>query len=185
MDDFLRYFAQDIGRIFHAFLNIFKSIFSFFGSMFNIGARMDALEGNGASFNLLEWILFIVANLLLLGIIVVAIVFAVIYGKKLFRFRVPVKKYEEMEKKVRELQRELLKSNYEKDRILSIKLGDAEVPEENEGGELVNTKRNTVDSPCVDPSTSRFFRLTSVDNFYKTKYQAPEYDQNITLSEFC
>ena len=185
MDDFLRYFAQDIGRIFHAFLNIFKSIFSFFGSMFNIGARMDALEGNGASFNLLEWILFIVANLLLLGIIVVAIVFAVIYGKKLFRFRVPVKKYEEMEKKVRELQRELLKSNYEKDRILSITLGDAEVPEENEGGELVNTQRNTVDSPCVDPSTSRFFRLTSVDNFYKTKYQAPEYDQNITLSEFC
>ena len=188
MDDFLRYFAQDIGTIFHAFLNIFKSIFGFFGKIFNVGARMDALEANGAEFTLLEWILFIIANLTLLAIIVCAIVLAVKYGKKVFQFRVPVKKYQEMEKKVKELQRELLKSNYEKDRILSMKLGDADVSadeEENKEGELVNANRNTVNSPCVDPSNSRFFRLTTVDNYYKTQYVRPEYDNEVTLSEFC
>lgn len=188
MDDFLRYFAQDIGTIFHAFLNIFKSIFGFFAKIFNVGARMDALEANGAEFTLLEWILFIAANLILLAIIVCIIILAVKYGKKIFKFRVSVKKYQEMEKKVKDLQRELLKSNYEKDRILSMKLGDADVSaddEENKEGEFVNTNRNTVNSPCVDPSTSRFFRLTSVDNYYKTQYVRPEYDDEVTLSEFC
>ena len=123
MDDFLRYFAQDIGTIFHAFLNIFKSIFGFFAKIFNGGARMDALEANGAEFTILEWVLFILANLILLAIIVCLVILSVKYGKKAFQFRVPVKKYQEMEKKVKELQRELLKSNYEKDRILSMKLG--------------------------------------------------------------
>ena len=189
MDDFLRYFAQDIGTIFHAFLNIFKSIFGFFAKIFNVGARMDALEANGAEFTILEWVLFILANLILLAIIVCLVILSVKYGKKVFQFRVPVKKYQEMEKKVKELQRELLKSNYEKDRILSMKLGDADVSglveDENANGELVNKNRNTVDSPCVDPSTSRFFRLTSVDNYYKTQYVRPEYEENITLAEFC
>ena len=185
MDGFLKYFAQDIGNIFHAFLNIFKSIFDFFASMFNIDARMKALEANGAEFSVLEWILFILANLMLLAIIVLLVVLAVIYGKKLFRFRVPVQKYEEMEKKVRQLQRELLKSNYEKDRILSIKLGDADVSADDESAAVINTNRNTIDSPCVDPATSRFFRLTSVDNYYKTEYIRPDYDEDITLSEFC
>ena len=189
MDDFLRYFAQDIGTIFHAFLNIFKSIFGFFAKIFNVGARMDALEANGAEFTILEWVLFILANLILLAIIVCLVILSVKYGKKAFQFRVPVKKYQEMEKKVKELQRELLKSNYEKDRILSMKLGDADVSglveDENANGELVNKNRNTVDSPCVDPSASRFFRLTTVDNYYKTQYVRPEYEENITLSEFC
>ena len=94
MDDFLRYFAQDIGTLFHAFLNIFKSIFGFFAKIFNVGARMEALENNGAQFTVLEWVLFIVANLILLAIIVCIILLLVIYGKKIFRFRVPVKKYE-------------------------------------------------------------------------------------------
>ena len=190
MDHFLRYFAQDIGNIFYAFLNIFKSIFDFFLSIFDIKSRMEAIENNGAVFSALEWVLFIVSNLILLAIIAIAVFFAVKYGKKLFRFRVPVKKYEAMEKKVKELQRELLKASYEKDKILSMKLGGSDVSFEDEekkqnDGSLVNSNRNTVDSPCVDPSTSRFFRLTSVDNYYKTEYIRPEYDNEVTLSEFC
>jgi dinuclear metal center YbgI/SA1388 family protein len=35
------------------------------------------------------------------------------------------------------------------------------------------------------PMDSRFFRLTSVDNFYKTEYEPPVYDNEVTLEEFC
>ncbi len=185
MDGFLKYFAQDIGRIFYEFLNIFKAIFDFFASMFNISERMKAIENSGAEFSVIDWIFFILANLILLAIIVILVILAVKYGKKLFRFRVPVKKYEEMEKKVKQLQSELIKSNYEKDRILSLKFGKSDMALEDGNAEAANSNRNTVDSPCVDPTTSRFFRLTSVDNYYKTEYVAPEYNNDITLSEFC
>jgi len=45
--------------------------------------------------------------------------------------------------------------------------------------------RREVDSPPIAPETSRFFRLTTVDNYYKTEYQEPVYDNEITLEEFC
>ena len=186
MDNFLKYFAQDIGNIFYEFLNIFKAIFDFFLSIFDIGSRMEAIKQNGAEFNLLEWILFIVANLVIVAIIVLLIVFAVKLGKKIFRFRVPIKKLDESEKKVKELQREIIKLTYEKDRILSMKMGglDKPTPGEEESVQIMSN-RNTVDSPCVDPSASRFFRLTSVDNYYKEIYTRPEYDNEITLEELC
>ena len=186
MDNFLKYFAQDIGNIFYEFLNIFKAIFDFFLSIFDIGSRMEAIERNGAEFNLLEWILFIVANIVLLAIIVLLIVFAVKLGKKIFRFRVPIKKLDEAEKKVTELKREIIKLTYEKDRILSMKMGGLDKPEvEGEEAVQVASNRNTVDSPCVDPAASRFFRLTTVDNYYKEIYTRPEYDNEITLEELC
>jgi hypothetical protein len=46
-------------------------------------------------------------------------------------------------------------------------------------------KRNTVASPCIDPGESRFFRLTSVDNYYKTQYTPPVYDDSIDLQQLC
>ena len=71
---------------------------------------------------------------------------------------------------------------------------DGEVAEENqgeeqekEGEELAHVdsgNRNTINSPPVAPETSRFFRLTTVDNFYKTNYQPPEYDNDISLKDF-
>jgi len=186
MDNFLKYFAQDIGNIFHGFLNIFKSIFDFFVSIFDIKSRMEAIERNGAEFTLVEWILFIASNLILLAIIVLLVVLAVKYGRKLFRFRAPIKKLDESENKIKELQRELIKMTYEKDRILSMKLGglDKGNPGADANG-TVGTNRNTIDSPCVDPASSRFFRLTAVDNYYKEVYAAPEYDNEITLEQFC
>ncbi len=184
MDNFLKYFAQDIGNIFHEFLNIFKSVFDFFLSIFDVGSRMEAIERNGADFSVWEWVLFIVSNLILLAIIVLLVILAVKYGKKLFRFRAPIKKLDEAEKKIKELQRELIKSNYEKDRILSMKLGGLDKAQDT-GDATVNANRNTVDSPCVDPASSRFFRLTTVDNYYKEVYVCPEYDNEVTLEEFC
>ena len=92
------------------------------------------------------------------------------------------------------LQKDLIRSNYEKDKILEMLKGTPEAPveekEESAEGEkeevvAFKTNRNTFQSPCVDPSESRFFRLTSVDNYYKTQYVAPEYNNDITLEEFC
>lgn len=203
MDNFFKYFYQDIGRVFRAFLNIFVAAFQFLKSLFDYPTRMEIIESYSDSFGAGDWVMMILSNVLLLGIIALLVFLAVRLGKRLLRFRVPIKKYDEMERQVRQLQRDLLRANYEKDKLLAMKvaeLGDrqavldelGELPDEDgEDGEKeaelaeVNPNRNTMSSPPVDPSASRFFRLTTVDNYYKTQYVPPAYDNEITLAEFC
>jgi hypothetical protein len=60
----------------------------------------------------------------------------------------------------------------------------AEASEKTEAGQP-GANRNTMSSPCVEPADSRFFRLTSVDNYYKTSYTPPTYDNDLTLAQIC
>ena len=119
--------------------------------------------------------------------------------RKVFFGGISRKEYERMSHEYRSLQRDLLRANYEKDKILAMKMGDPDLEalaQENKEGEtgeegnqeetaLPPSNRNTFQSPCVEPNESRFFRLTTVDNYYKTQYQAPEYNSEITLAQFC
>ena len=216
MDNFLRYFYQDIGRVFRAFFEIIASFFNFLNYLLNFPMRMEIIKAYESEFGTVDWIMLLLANLLLVVLCVLIVIFAVKLFRKLFRFRVSVKEYDDMVKQVRALQRDLIRANYEKDKLLSMKVaelsGDGsllqplpegeefpqeesedepeEKPEEEITGEEIqefvpNSNRNTFESPCVDPADSRFFRLTSTDNFYKTEYVPPVYDNDITLEEFC
>ena len=212
MDNFFRYFYQDIGRVFRAFLEIFGAFFNFLNYLLNFPMRMEIIKSYEEEFNTADWIMLLVANLLLIGLCVLFVIFLIKLLRKIFRFRVSAKEYDNMAKQVRNLQRDLLRSNYEKDKLLAMKLAevggdsshlremlgedyteeqyDEEYEEEQGEGEeqeeyVPNSNRNTFESPCVDPSESRFFRLTSVDNYYKTQYVAPVYDNEITLEGLC
>jgi len=204
MDNFLRYFYQDIGRVFRAFLEIFGAFFDFLNYLLNFPMRMEIIRSYESTFGTGDWIMLLVVNLLLVGIIVLIIIGLFKLFRKIFR-RVNVKNYDELAKQVRTLQRDLMRANYEKDKLLAMKMAELggtpgelpaldeeekpaeeEKPEEEKTEEyVVNANRNTFQSPCVDPDTSRFFRLTSVDNYYKTEYVPPEYDNAVTLEEFC
>ena len=202
MDNFLRYFFQDIGRVFRAFFDIFAAFFNFLNYLLNFPMRMEIIKQYEADFDTLDWVLLLVVNLALVAIIAVMIWGLYKLCKKIFRFRISPKQYDEMAKQVRQLQRDLLRANYEKDKLLSMKVAQLggnqfEVPtlddeeeekqeEEEQVEEFVpNENRNTFDSPCVDPSESRFFRLTSVDNYFKTQYVPPVFDNEINLEDFC
>lgn len=210
MDAFLKYCYQDLGLIFKSLWECFLSVFNFLNTLLNFPMRMKILKGYSRDFTIVGWIFAVLVNVLLVLVIVVAIIFAVKGLKKLFRFRIPVKEYDRMKAEVAKLNREVFRLNYEKDKILAMKVAELgmnpqdalleiedearqaaedEIPvEEVEVEEelvYVPSKRNTIDSPPVPPESSRFFRLTSVDNYYKTEYVAPNYDNNITLEEFC
>lgn len=201
MDNFLMYFYQDVGRVFRAFFDIIAAFFNFMNYLFNFPMRLEIIREYNASFSLSEWIMLIITEIVLLALAVVIVFFFLKLLRKLFRFRVSVKKYDEVVKQVRNLQRDLIRANYEKDKLLEMRVAELGVPREKLAEELVGeeekaegdsaeivapeTNRNTMDSPCVDPSESRFFRLTTVDNFYKTTYHAPVYDNEITLAQFC
>lgn len=204
MGNFLEYFYQDVGRVFRAFLDIIAAFFNFINYLFNFPMRLEIIREYDDSFSTAEWVMLVITEIVLLAIAV-----AIVYGlfrlcRKLFRFRVPVKKYDEMVKQLRNLQRDLIRANYEKDKLLQMRMVELGVPgsnleeafaEEAESEEanaaateeefVINDNRNRLNSPCVDPSESRFFRLTSVDNFYKTEYASPKYNDKVTLPEFC
>lgn len=195
-DNFFKYFFADIGNIFNTFIR-------FVASIFNFAFRIELIEEYGAEYSPWEWLATILVNLILIALIVVGIIGLFFLCKKLFRFGVSPKKYDELLKKVRSLQRDLIRANYEKDKLIAMRVAElggdgsdlehlntgadgeslAEGEEANEA--FVNTNRNTFASPCVDPAESRFFRLTTVDNFYKTEYTPPEYNCEITLEDLC
>ena len=208
MENFLRYFYQDIGRVFRAFIEIFSAFFNFLNYLLNFPMRMQIIQAYEGEFSTMDWVMLFVANLLLLGLSGLLVFFLIKGIRKLFRFRIPVKEYDAMVKQVKNLQRELLRANYEKDKLMAMKMGEAgqlqglqepeameedaeeeakaeENSEEEKEEYVLNPNRNTFQSPCVDPAESRFFRLTSVDNYYKTQYTAPVYDNEVTLEKFC
>ena len=201
MDNFLKYFYQDVGRVFGALLDIFASFFNFINYLFNFPMRLEIIRSYDDSFSTGEWIMLIITEIVLVALAVAIVYLLFRLCRKLFRFRVPVKKYDELAKQVRNLQRDLMRANFEKDKLLQMRIAELGVPQANlddlentEGGEATedsgeafvpNSNRNTMESPCIDPSESRFFRLTCVDNYYKSQYQAPVYDNNITLEQFC
>lgn len=205
MDSFLKYFYQDFGMIFRAFLDILLAVFDFFSYLLNFPQRIEMIQFYYPEFGVMDMVLVVVANVALLIIIALLFLLILKFVRKLFRFHVPVKKYDALVKQVQNLQRDLIRANYEKDKILALKVAELglkpdqvkdvtdslydptkEAASENETeNALMNADRNTVNSPCVDPADSRFFRLTEVDNFYKTNKELPVYDNEVTLEEFC
>lgn len=198
MDNFFKYFLADVGRVFRAFVDIFAAFFNFVNYLFNFTMRLKLIREYEGSFSVGEWVMLVITEIVLLAVAAALVYLLFRILRKLLRFRVPVKKYDEAMKQMRNLQRDLLRANYEKDRLLQMKVAELGISEEQlraelageqpeeEKEEYVETEhRNTRSSPPIDPSESRFFRLTSVDNFYKTKYQSPVYDNAITLAEFC
>ena len=211
MDNFLRYFFQDIGKLFREFGQALSSIWNILNHLFNFPERWKLIEAYEGDFNLFEKILLVTVNLILIALAIVLLILFFKLCKKVLRFGVSPKKYDELVKQVRNLQRDLIRANYEKDKLLAMRVAqlsgdpsglqnempvdektdeeDTPVEEKTEEDEdtlsLVNENRNTFDSPCVDPAESRFFRLTTVDNFYKMQYEPPVYNNEITLEGLC
>ncbi len=193
-----------MGLVLDAFVDIFVSFFGFFNTLFNYPMRMKILESYSTDFGVLDWVLAVIVNILfiiVLGLIVFFVVKAII---RIFRGKVSVQENDKLRNEVAKLTREVFKLNYEKDKILAMKVSEmgmtpdenflSGAPEDEEGegegegeedGEYRRSNRNTFDSPPVNPEDSRFFRLTTVDNYYKLDYQPPVYDNEITLEELC
>ncbi len=198
MNNFFEYFNEDIGRVFQALMEAIGSCFNFLNYLFNFPMRMNIIKEHTPGFSTGDWVMLLIVNIALIAACC-AIVYLV--GKlirKIFFGGISKKEYERMSTQVLSLQKDLIRSNYEKDKILAMKMGDPMLPEEEETKdgeeaseeakqqvEILNENRNTFQSPCVDPGQSRFYRLTTVDNYYKTQYIAPNYDNEITLERLC
>ena len=194
MNKFFDYFNEDIGLVFQALVEALGSCFNFLNYLFNFPMRMEIIKEHAPGFSTGDWVMLLIVNISLIAACCAIVYLVVKFVRKLFFGGISKKEYEKMSTEVLTLQKDLIRANYEKDKILAMTKGTPEVPAEEkseteDGKEKeapdINANRNTFESPCVDPSDSRFFRLTNVDNYYKTQYVAPEYDNEVTLEQFC
>ena len=154
--------------------------------------RMDIIKSHVPGFTTGDWVMLLIVNIALVAACISIVFLVVKLVRKLIFSGVSKKEYDRMSTEVRKLHMDLLRSNYEKDKILAMYTGTPEPPAEESSEEQgeeempdLSANRNTFQSPCVDPSQSRFFRLTSVDNYYKKQYIAPQYNNDVTLEQFC
>lgn len=162
----------------------------------------------------LGWVAYIITHILIY--ILIALVIYLIYKGiiVLFKFKVPVVKYEQMKDEVVTLKREIMKANYEKDKILAMKISEMglkvndELLEKNpELKEMYSGTANPDDMTdeeiqaaviggtgesedeeieTVVTGELRFPRLSSIDKVYLSKdYKPFEYNKNLSLEEIC
>ena len=106
--------------------------------------------------------------------------------KKFVRFRKKVNDTNDLVEEVQALNREVMRLNLEKDKILSMKVSQIGL-NPNEIAELTGDEIDTLngnnDKP-LEEGESRFFKLSQVDALW-ADYVPPVYDNEITLPEIC
>lgn len=210
MNAFFYYFYNYMRSIFEHLWNIVIAIKDAILGILDVKFYMDLFSTYKPDMTPMGWVATIIMHILIYMLFAL-IIFLIVKGVKvLLRFKVPVIEYEKMKDEIVTLKREIMKANYEKDKILAMKISEmgmevnkdlltSELKEpekdnqENEEGIDVDgavvmgdisTEEKVVET--VDVGEPRFPRLSSVDAYYLSDtYVKPEYNTKITLEEVC
>lgn len=207
MNAFFYYFYNFMRSIFEHIWNVLVAIKDAIIGIFDIRYYMELFGTYKDDLSVFGWIAAIIVHILLITLLAL-FVYLIWKGLKIvFRFKVPVAEYEKMKDEVVTLKREIMKANYEKDKILAMKiselgialntdlldtpnellkagLGEEALSEGEQSGEEEAEDEEAVE--VVDVKERRFPRLSAVDLYYRDpEYQPPVYDNTITLEEIC
>lgn len=210
MRAFFYYFYNFMRTFFGHIWNVLVAIKDAIIGIFDIRYYMELFSTYKDDLSVFGWIAAIIVHILMITLLALFI-FLVWKGLKIiFRFKVPVAEYEKMKDEVVTLKREIMKANYQKDKILAMKISElgmelnadlldtpgdlfkegiaAEGAEDGEKkAEIQEMESESEDSvEVVETKERRFPRLSSVDLIYKDpEYQPPEYAYTVTLEEIC
>jgi len=208
MNAFFYYFYNFMRTFFGHIWNVLVAIKDAIIGIFDIRYYMELFNTYKDDLSVFGWIAAIIVHILMITLLAL-FVYLIWKGLKIvFRFKVPVAEYEKMKDEVVTLKREIMKANYQKDKILAMKIselgmelnadlldtpkelfkagdvfdGDMDEKNADEMEELEDDNKVEV----VETKERRFPRLSGVDLIYKDPgYQPPEYDYTITLEEVC
>ena len=193
MNAFFYYFYTMMEHIIELFMAVVYAIWDLIVGIVDVPYYIGIFRTYRGELTAAGWVCVVLVHLLLLALIVL-VIYLIYRGLRItFRFKVPVVEYEKMKDEVVRLNREVLKTTYEKDKILAMKVSEMGMqvnPDllETGGVELPETEgeeKETTAVSKVDVSELRFPRLSGVDQYFKTEYTPPEYDNTVTLEEIC
>ena len=178
MDTFFRFLYEFLSQFFSGFIAFFKGIKTGLINMFNIPEYVAIVGFYKDDFSAPEWILVSLAI-----ICIVAIVFGIgflIYFliRKYLRFRKTLVEQESLLEEVASLNNQVATLMEEKENILAMKVSQLGL----KPGEESTVDTDEKGQEEVDTTTSRFPKLTTVDNEY-ANYKVVNYNNNFTLEE--
>ena len=177
MDTFFRFLYEFLSQFFSGFILFFIGIKNGIISMFNIPKYISIVGFYKDDFNTPEWILVSIAIIILIAIVGGIIFLIYFLIRKYIRFHKTIVEQESILEEVAELNQQVATLMEEKERILAMKVSqlglkpgeDSEITEESPQEE-------------VDTTTSRFPKLTAVDNEY-ANYKIVNYNNSFTLEQ--
>ena len=188
MGGFLNWFFAFLTTIIDGFWKILSGIGKGIWQIFNVKAYIEQFNLYKSGFNVVDWLFAIFSVLLVLLIwgIVVYLIFLLV--RKYIRFRKSLVQNEDLLEELAKLHRDVLKLTKEKERILSLQIGQTSVSvddlnaifaEEEEKREVEVAEAQEPDEPVV-----RFARLDAIDLKYDSDV-APDYKSDFTLEQLC
>ena len=212
MEAFFYYSYNMLRNVFEKVYDLVMAMVDLVISLVDVRYYMQLFDTYKDGLSPIGWVAAIIMHILLLALFILVVYLAYRGLKVLFRFKVPVVEYERMKDEVVRLKREIMKANYEKDKILAMKISEMGMtvnPElltselkavDDEPAPVVNTTQETSAVVATEPEITtvkedevavkakevRFPRLSAVDRYYTSPdFVEPEYNKNITLSEIC
>ena len=182
-------FIQDfLGQFFvSGFWGTIKGIGLGIANIFNIPKYIEIFKKYSSNFGAGEWALAILCIILIVAALAgIALVIGLLV-KKYVRVRKTLVDQEELLNEVGNLNREVIKLNMEKQKILAMKVSQLGLRPDEEPYEDLEEEKKEEAAEEVDKTAedySRFYKLTQVDLAMKD-YVQHDFDNDITLPEFC
>lgn len=184
MDTVLKFLYEFLGQFFGSLWSIMVAIFNGIGNAFDFSAYGKIIEEYTTDLGGLSWVIAIIAIVILAAVLFLAVFLIVMSLKKSIRFRKKAKDTGDLVQEVNALNKEVMRLNLEKDKILSMKVSQIGL-NPNEIAELTGDEMESLKDEEVNESNGyRFFKLNNIDNEW-AEYIPPIYDNEITLEEIC
>ncbi len=145
MDGFLNWFFAFFTRMLDGLWKIISGIFFGMVQVFNIPAYLEQFASYSKSFTVLDWIISILAFILVFSIWVIVILLIVLGIRKYIRFRRSVVGNEDILEELADLHRDVVRLTKEKEKIMALKIGQTSIPVE-AINEIFRTSREEADA---------------------------------------
>lgn len=181
MNEIFLFLKDFYGQFFSGFVLFIKGLFGGLFAIFNIKRYIEILARHKAGMGGLTFAVALIFALILVAVLVLMIVAAAYYIRHravLFRNR---NTQRDLIQEVGTLNREVMRLNLEKDKILSMKVSQIGL-NPNEISTLTGEEIKTLNETENEGSESRFFRLSAVDEAM-AQYVRPTFDDQITLPQ--
>lgn len=184
MDTIFKFLFEFLGQFFGSLWSIITGFFGGIGGAFDFPAYINIINAYTTELGGLAWGIAILAIVLLVAVLVLVIWLIVVGLKKFIRSHRRRKDTDSLVNEVQSLNKEVMRLNLEKDKILSMKVSQIGL-NPNEISELTGEELEALNNGEEEKeSGTRFFKLAEIDELW-ADYQPPVYDNEITLEEFC
>lgn len=185
MDTIFGFLYEFLGQFFGSIWSIITALFTGVGNAFNFAKYSEIISKYTTDLGGMAWVVAIIAIILLAAVLGLGVFLIVISIKKTIKFRKRAKDTGDLVQEVNALNKEVMRLNLEKDKILSMKVSQIGL-NPNEIATLTGEELETLTGGDGDDeeNASRFYKLNKVDELW-ADYVPPIYDNEITLPEIA